>query len=651
MRREKKLLNGAQGRRKFVLFFYFFCLTIIFQSGKINKHNFSNISKIIMSTEIKSKETGSEEADVLAGDERSHEQTDTDIKAGATKKEDRRPEESPAVVLNSLMEEKIKIEKRLSSAEELSEKDKKALLQDKKEISWQIVRQYCEIPPKKDFNREKERILSEEEKQLRLSLDAILGSEIIRRQEAQEQQKFAKPENLNAKYNEILNNTLSEKQKRELREEGSLVVSSWPATIEMNGEDLAVAAWMGLDINKIKQKGWLPMLSKKIKVGDKVFESIADFNEKLAEGKKKYIESQVRNKIEEQKKTTINDSIEQTVLNIEINRIRIEEENKAWQNLSQEDQIKLLKTTEDKFSEIHKLRQNTENSENKTNQIRKLSDEIRMAAEEISGRDLIQDALRATGYKLGSNGPKQAEFQKYLSEQTIEILKNKGNEFNEIKKAKSKERTEIKAVPEVVIPEIIAEKITPTEIPVQERVPEVEPISTASEKVQPPEKLTPEIIPVKILREVGPAGNPIQEISSDISPKQERQQGGKKVAGKSETESGAEKMVTDKGKDERGKELLAEAEAAKIPAKEWNEMGILWNAVNSKKEVTFAELEEVSKKIREIILKNKGTLAQDVNKPEEKKEEPQERISKPAEAECKVPISSDTDYTDKLDLS
>jgi hypothetical protein len=65
----------------------------------------------------------------------------------------------------------------------------------------------------------------------------------------------------------------------------------------MSKEEIAVAISMGVDVEKIKSKGWLP-LSKKIMVGEKVIANdMEDFRKKLAVGWKDLIKNNVTSEI------------------------------------------------------------------------------------------------------------------------------------------------------------------------------------------------------------------------------------------------------------------------------------------------------------------------------------------------------------------
>lgn len=104
---------------------------------------------------------------------------------------------------------------------------------------------------------------------------------------------------LNKKYDELIEKSgLSKAQIEELKTSGSLYVSVWPKNFKMSKEDVATALTMGLDVTKIRKKGWLPGISKKILINGKVFaENDDDFNKKLAEGWGEYIREVVKDEI------------------------------------------------------------------------------------------------------------------------------------------------------------------------------------------------------------------------------------------------------------------------------------------------------------------------------------------------------------------
>lgn len=109
------------------------------------------------------------------------------------------------------------------------------------------------------------------------------------------------PAELIKKYDDLIEKSnLSAKLKEELkgiRVTEIVNVSTWPRNLPMSKEEVAIALSMGIDVSKMKTKGWLPF-SSKVVVGDKVIaDSAEDLTKKIAEGWKAFIEKAARDDI------------------------------------------------------------------------------------------------------------------------------------------------------------------------------------------------------------------------------------------------------------------------------------------------------------------------------------------------------------------
>jgi hypothetical protein len=110
----------------------------------------------------------------------------------------------------------------------------------------------------------------------------------------------------NIYYDEIIKGSnLSEKQKKEISEHGSIIVSNWPKTIELEKGDVAIALRMGIDINTIRGPRWWNPFSRKVQVGNKVFDNIGKLNEHFLQGKADKINGEIVDRVGIRKRENI----------------------------------------------------------------------------------------------------------------------------------------------------------------------------------------------------------------------------------------------------------------------------------------------------------------------------------------------------------
>jgi len=332
-----------------------------------------------------------------------------------------------------LFGQKKEVEIKLSKTEGRAEKEE--LLQEKRELAQKILAEARQIPQFKDIEFEIQR---EQEKQWEQSI-AASGYKSM--------DNYVKWHE-NIYYDEVIKGSnLSEKQKKEISEHGSIIVSSWPKTIELDKGDVAVALKMGIDINTIKGPQWWNLFSKKIQVGDKVFENIGKLNEHLVQGKADKINGEIANRVGVRKREIIEKSSDPIIDNKiqKLTEVLFGSKKASKQEASVEDRLGLLgklRSDWNKANEIHtalkdknwkiktsdgKLIIGSEAKVQMEQRLGELSEDIIKAAGQIEGRNLKKEAIKATGYKLDKDPQKQKEYRQWLTDEVKKIFeKEKG---------------------------------------------------------------------------------------------------------------------------------------------------------------------------------------------------------------------------------
>ncbi len=84
-------------------------------------------------------------------------------------------------------------------------------------------------------------------------------------QEAQQEAEKNEKEAIEQEIDKLIDGSnLPDKQKLELKKKETILVSSWPATIEMNRYQAATCIYQGVDLRTVKVKGFIPLVSQKI---------------------------------------------------------------------------------------------------------------------------------------------------------------------------------------------------------------------------------------------------------------------------------------------------------------------------------------------------------------------------------------------------
>jgi len=269
-------------------------------------------------------------------------------------------------------------------------------------------------------------------------------------------------------------------------------VSNWPKTIELEKGDVAVALKMGIDINTIKGPKWWNPFSKKIQVGDKVFDNIDKFNEYIAQGRShELVDSDIIDRVraakwqimEKSSDPIIDDKIQKLMKSL------FGPKESPKQEKSVEDRLGLLGKLRgdwNKANEIHtalkdknwkikmpdgKLIIGSEAKAQMEQRLGELSEDIIKAAGQIEGRNLKKEAIKATGYKLDKDPQKQKEYRQWLTDEVRKIFDREKGGIEEAtgkkvvarsrKKAENKAKTVAVPVsePELVKPEPTSEPI------------------------------------------------------------------------------------------------------------------------------------------------------------------------------------------------
>lgn len=403
------------------------------------------------------------------------------------REEEFKKEQSPQEAIKSLFELKKETEAKLSKAEDKAEKEE--LLGKKRELAQKILTEARQIPQFKDIEFEIQR---EQEKQWEQGI-AASGYKSM--------DNYVKWHE-NIYYDEIIKGSnLSEKQKKEISEHGSIIVSSWPKTIELEKGDVAVALKMGIDINTIRGPRWWNPFSRKVQVGNKVFDNIGKLNEHFLQGKADKINGEIVDRVGVRKREIIEKSSD-PIIDDKIQKLMkslFGPKEAPNQEKSVEDRLGLLGRLRgdwNKANEIHvalkdknwkiktpdgKLIIGSEAKAKMEQRLGELSEDIIKAAGQIEGRNLKKEALKVTGYKLDKDPQKQKEYRQWLTDEVRKIFeKEKGG----IEKATGKK--------------VVAKKKNKAEDKTQTPVapkPEPDPAKLESEPAQP--EISPQLEVIK----------------------------------------------------------------------------------------------------------------------------------------------------------
>jgi len=402
------------------------------------------------------------------------------------KEEELEKDQSPQEAIKLLFELKKETEAKLSKAEDKAEKEE--LLGKKRELAQKILTEARQIPQFKDIEFEIQR---EQEKQWEQSI-AASGYKSM--------DNYVKWHE-NIYYDEIIKGSnLSEKQKKEISEHGSIIVSNWPKTIELEKGDVAIALRMGIDITTIRGPRWWNPFSRKVQVGNKVFDNIGKLNEHFLQGKADKINGEIVDRVGIRKREIIEKSSD-PIIDDKIQKLMkslFGPKEAPNQEKSVEDRLGLLGRLRgdwNKANEIHvalkdknwkiktpdgKLIIGSEAKAKMEQRLGELSEDIIKAAGQIEGRNLKKEALKATEYKLDKDPQKQKEYRQWLTDEVRKIFeKEKGG----IEKATGKK--------------VVAKKKNKAENKTQAPVapkPEPDPAKLESEPAQPEISPQPEVI-------------------------------------------------------------------------------------------------------------------------------------------------------------
>lgn len=375
---------------------------------------------------------------------------------------------------------KKEIEARLSE-EAVPEDEKESLKSEKSEISAKLIEEGSKILGR-DLNKE---MKDEQERQWKIGL-ASSGYKDEKGYEAHYRENY---------YNEIINKSaLSENQKKSLFEEGGLVISSWPSSIELTKEDIVVALNAGIDVNQIKRNGFF---SKKIVAGEMVLgKNLEEFNQFILQ-KKQEVDSEIHFRMEKRKEEIIEKSVSEPVANSKIEEVaseiaKLEPQKKEEQfqptkkSEKQEFDVKtkleLLSDVQNNWEKAKKINEalvknkkiKLEDGEALNPRVladadtlegmkRFLSQEIIKTAGDLDGQDLMELAGKETGVSPDEkNEEKRRELEKWLTNKVIEIFNGQVKEIE----AQTGKRVKIqkKASPETLAEENeLVEKIKAVE--------------------------------------------------------------------------------------------------------------------------------------------------------------------------------------------
>jgi hypothetical protein len=385
---------------------------------------------------------------------------DQKVEQAEPKEDELEKEHSPQETIKSLFDQKKEVEAKLSKAE--AKAGKEELLQKKRELAQQILTEARQIPQFKDIEFEIQR---EQEKQWEQGI-AASGYKSM--------DNYVKWHE-NVYYDEVIKgSSLSEKQKKEISEHGSIIVSNWPKTIELEKGDVAIALKMGIDINTIKGPQWWNLFSKKVQVGDRVFDNIGKLNEYFVQGKVDKINGEIVNRVGVRKREIIEKSSD-PIIDDKIQKLMkslFGPKEASKQEKSVEDRLGLLGKLRgdwNKANEIHaalkdknwkiktqdgKLIIGSEAKVQMEQRLGELSEDIIKAAGQIEGRNLKKEAIKATGYKLDRDPEKQKEYRQWLTDEVRKIFEKEKGGIEKttgkkvVAKSKNKAQTPVAPAPE-----------------------------------------------------------------------------------------------------------------------------------------------------------------------------------------------------------
>lgn len=226
--------------------------------------------------------------------------------------------EKPIDKWNELVANQKEIIKKISTGE-LSKEDGE---RQKKEASWEIIKQGCEITGE-NFEAAQADIKTREEDQWQTSILSQFPnfSGDINAYKEWQGRIFANDKKAVATWCEGVirgQNNLSSEQKTSLLEKGEIGIGS---RIVLEKEDAAVLLKSGIDITKAKRKVgkwyklWYPWgTTVDFTIGEKHFDNINHLNNFIAEEKERHIKEEFEKKYNDRKKEDTDRSIEQYVL-------------------------------------------------------------------------------------------------------------------------------------------------------------------------------------------------------------------------------------------------------------------------------------------------------------------------------------------------
>jgi len=361
------------------------------------------------------------------------EKRESEFQKTEERKEEKQPqlkekEITPKDKIEALYIAKQGIELKISQAEDSKTKEK--LLKEKKELMEMIIDYAEQLPEFKNIKRE---INLEKEKEWEKGI-ALSGYKNLDNYKKWHENIYCDEF--------IKNSSLSKKQKEDIAKNGSIIVSNWPKTIELNKNDIVIAMKMGINIKQIKSLNWWNPFSKKIKAGQKIFDDIDKFNEYLAENKIKEIDSDVEQRITARKNEIIAKNSDIIVAN-KIDKIieSLQKNDSKSEKLAPiEEKLTMLNKIGDswnKANEIYralkdknwKIKTESEEllignnaKEKMESMMTELSESVIKTASILSGRNLKKEAEDITGYKLDKNLEKQKEWRQWLTNEVKNIF-------------------------------------------------------------------------------------------------------------------------------------------------------------------------------------------------------------------------------------
>jgi len=352
--------------------------------------------------------------------------------ADEAKKETETDNKEKIIFLN---DKKKEIEIQLSKEEDPILKER--LSEQKKKVSEEIIQLASQQP---EFKNIKSEIEEEKEKEWQRGI-AASGYQNMDNYKKWHENVF---------YNEVIKNSkMSDSQKETILKEGAVVVSNWPKTIELSRDDVAVAIEMKIDINQISGLSkWNPF-SRKIRAGQKVFNNIEEFNNYLADGKKKLEAKDIQERINKRKSEIIEKN-SGTIIDNKIGKlleVLSPKEKPEEKILPVEERLGLLSTLRSKWNKANEIHSALKTGDYRCkigpkkyligedakremeNKMTEFSEDIIAVAEKLSGRNLKKEAKKITGYKFDKDPEKQKEYRKWLTDETQKIFETAKNQI------------------------------------------------------------------------------------------------------------------------------------------------------------------------------------------------------------------------------